>query len=341
MMEATLASEGTYRRGPEIADSARSLESARRALRIELAGLKALDTALAGDLGRAFDAAIRLIRTATGRIIVTGIGKSGHIGRKIAATLASTGTPALFIHATEASHGDLGMIDSDDIILALSWSGETSELGDITSYSRRFAVPLVAVTSNSESTLARAADVRLTLPRADEACPHGLAPTTSSMLQLAIGDALAIALLESRGFTASEFGQFHPGGKLGSRLLRVDALLHSGGEVPLVVTGTIMSDVLIAIAGKRFGCVGVLDPEERLVGIVTDGDLRRHMGPDLLETPVEQVMTVEPLTLPPEALASSALELMNRERITAIFIVTDGKPIGILHVHDLLRAGVA
>ena len=312
-----------------------------RTVQLEIAGLHALAEALVGELGESFDAAVSLMRRTTGRVIVSGIGKSGHIGRKIAATLASTGTPAYFVHATEASHGDLGMITSDDVILALSWSGETTELGDLIEFSRRFSAGLIAVTSRPGSTLGEAADVVLALPRVKEACPHDLAPTTSSLMQLAIGDALAMALLDSRGFTASDFEVFHPGGQLAARLKSVGQMMHAGDEMPVVRAGAIMSDVLLVIAGKRFGCVGVLDDGGRLVGIVTDGDLRRHMGDVLLGKNVEAVMTPDPITVGPKFLASAALEMMNRMRITALFVVDGKKPVGILHLHDLLRAGVA
>jgi arabinose-5-phosphate isomerase len=322
------------------ADS-RARSAGLRTLQLEIAGLHSLAEALVGDLGESFDAAVALIRRTKGRLIVSGIGKSGHIGRKIAATLASTGTPAYFVHATEASHGDLGMITSDDVILALSWSGETAELGGLTEYSRRFSVGLIAVTSRPGSTLGQAADIVLALPRVKEACPHDLAPTTSSLMQLAIGDALAMALLDSRGFTASDFEVFHPGGTLAARLKSVDQIMHGGDEMPVVRTGTAMSDVLLVIAGKRFGCVGVVDGEDRLVGIVTDGDLRRHMSDVLLGQIVDRVMTPDPITVGPKFLASAALEMMNRMRITTLFVVEDRRPAGILHLHDLLRTGVA
>ncbi|MDF2809382.1 MAG: KpsF/GutQ family protein [Microvirga sp.] len=315
-------------------------ESVRRTLSIEAEGLAALGALIDGDLGDAIERATLLIEGARGRVIVTGMGKSGHIGRKIAATLASTGTPALFLHAAEASHGDLGMVTPDDVLLAISWSGETAELSDVVHYARRFAVPLLAMTSNAGSTLGRAADIVLVLPRAEEACPNGLAPTTSTLLQLALGDALAVLLLERRGFSASDFRVFHPGGKLGARLLKVADLMHQGTEMPLVRFSTPMSDVLIEITGKRFGCCGVLDDSGRLAGIVTDGDLRRHMSADLLAQPAEAVMTRSPLVVRPDDLASAALGLMNRRPVTVVFAVAEDAPIGILHIHDILRAGV-
>lgn len=302
--------------------------------------MKALAEAFDGALGTQFEAAAQLILQTSGRLVVSGVGKSGHIGRKMAATLASTGTPALFVHSTEASHGDLGMITPDDAIFALSWSGETAELGDLIRYSRRFRVPLIAMTGKEASTLGKAADVVLALPKVRESCPHDLAPTSSSLIQLALADALAVALLELRGFTVSSFKIFHPGGKLAAQLMSVQQLMHTGDEIPLVARGTRMSDALLAIAGRRFGCAGILDVEGRLVGLVTDGDLRRHMCPNLLDMSVDDVMTKDPITVEPDLLASAALELMNSRRITSLFVVSQKRPVGVVHVHDLLRAGV-
>ena len=312
----------------------------RRTLTIEAAGLAALIDALDGPLGESVERTVRLIEDARGRVIVTGMGKSGHIGRKLAATLASTGTPALFMHAAEAGHGDLGMVTPDDVLVALSWSGETTELGDVVYYAGRFAVPLVAITANANSALGRAADIVLQLPKVEEACPNGLAPTTSTLIQLALGDALAVALLERRGFTASDFRVFHPGGKLGARLLKVSDLMHGSEAMPLVVLGTPMSEALIEITSKRFGCCGVVETGGQLTGIVTDGDLRRHMGTELLARPVEAVMTPAPLVIEPGELASAALGLMSRGQITVLFVVDAGVPVGVLHIHDVLRAGV-
>jgi arabinose-5-phosphate isomerase len=291
-------------------------------------------------LGVAFTAAVEAIRAARGRVVVTGMGKSGHIGRKIAATLASTGTPALFVHPAEASHGDLGMITADDVIMALSWSGETVELKNLIDYSKRHKIGLIAVTADARSTLAKAADVVLALPQAREACPHNLAPTTSSLMQLALGDALAIALLESRGFTALDFGALHPGGRLGAALKTVHDIMHRGDKVPLASVGERMSDALVEMTAKGFGCVGITQGQ-KLVGIITDGDLRRKMRPDLLDLQVETVMTKMPKTIRPDQLASEALEILNSSKITALFVVEAGVPIGIVHMHDLLRAGVA
>jgi arabinose-5-phosphate isomerase len=277
-------------------------------------------------------------------VVVSGMGKSGHVGRKIAATLASTGTPALFVHPAEASHGDLGMIVVGDVIVALSNSGETAELADLVAHSRRFGIGLIAITGRAESALATAADVVLILPDAPEACPNGLAPTTSTTMQIALGDALAVALLTRKGFTARDFRQFHPGGKLGARLRKVAALMHSGAAVPLADEATRMDRALIIMTEARFGVLGVTDAAGHLIGVVTDGDLRRAMGPDLLGRTVAEVMTRGPRTIGPDDLAAEALHRMNAgaRPITSLF-VTDaaGVPVGILHIHDLLRAGVA
>jgi arabinose-5-phosphate isomerase len=317
------------------------IASAVRTLEAEADGITALGTAIHDGLGRAFIAAVDLIHGARGRVIVTGMGKSGHIGRKIAATLASTGTPAFFVHPGEASHGDLGMIATDDVIMALSWSGETAELKDLIDYSRRFRIGLIAVTAAAESTLGYAADVVLALPPAREACPHNLAPTTSTLMQQALGDALAIALLESRGFTALDFRVFHPGGRLGSLLKFVGNVMHAGTAIPLVAVGTAMAEAVVEMSAKGFGCVGITGGDGRLVGIITDGDLRRHMRPDLLDALVEDVMTMSPKTVRPDQLASEALEILNSSKITALIVTEAGKPVGIVHFHDLLRAGIA
>jgi arabinose-5-phosphate isomerase len=323
-------------------DKARAnVASAVRTLEAAAGGITALAAAIHDGLGRAFSAAVEMIERAEGRVIVTGMGKSGHVGRKIAATLASTGTPAFFVHPSEASHGDLGMITKADVIMALSWSGETAELTDLINYSRRFKVGLIAVTSAADSTLGRAADVLLALPQAREACPHNLAPTTSTLMQAALGDALAVALLESRGFTALKFAELHPGGRLGAKLKFVGNLMHSGTAIPLATLGTRMADAVVEMSTKGFGCVGIVDGKDKLVGIITDGDLRRHMGPDLLEARVDDVMTRAPKTVQPDQLASEALEILNSSNITALIVADGGKPVGIVNVHDLLRAGVA
>ena len=317
------------------------IASAVAALKVESEGLEALATALRDGLGGAFIAAIELIRGASGRVIVTGMGKSGHIARKIAATLASTGTPAFFIHAGDAGHGDLGMITKSDVILALSWSGETTELKSLIEYSRRFRIGLIAVTAGADSTLSRNADVTLALPDVREACPHNLAPTTSSLMQLALGDALAIALLDSRGFTATDFGALHPSGRLGAILKFTRDVMHSGGALPLARLGTPMSDAVVEISSKGFGCVGITDAHGMLVGIITDGDLRRHMRPGLLEARVDDVMTRNPKVVRGDQLANEVLEILNSSKITALFVAEGRKPIGLVHMHDLLRAGVA
>ena len=318
-----------------------AIESALRTLDAEGSGIDALAAALRDGLGATFAAAVELIRAAQGRVIVTGMGKSGHVGRKIASTFASTGTPALFVHPSEASHGDLGMIASNDAIIALSWSGETAELKDLTDYSRRFRIGLIAMTASADSTLANAADVVLALPQAREACPHNLAPTTSSLMQLALGDALAIALLESRGFTAVDFGLLHPGGKLGTLLKTVRDFMHGGDAMPLAPLGAAMRDAILVMTNKGFGCVGITDAAGRLVGIITDGDLRRHMRSNLLDARVDDVMTRMPKTVRPDQLISETLELLNSTKVTALFAVEAAKPVGIIHVHDLLRAGAA
>jgi arabinose-5-phosphate isomerase len=320
--------------------STATLASALRTLDLEAEGLQALRACLAGDLAAPFERAVGIMRQATGRVIVTGIGKSGHICRKIAATLASTGTPSYFVHPSEASHGDLGMITRDDVILALSWSGEPVELAGILNFAKRFGVPLIAVTSNAASTLGKAADIALVLPKAKEACPHGLAPTTSTTMQLAIGDALAIALLESRGFTAVDFKTFHPGGKLGASLKHVGEIMHKGDALPLGHLAMPMSQALVVMTQKSFGCIGIVDDAGKLAGIVTDGDLRRHMGDGLLSRSVAEIMTKKPRTVGPDTLAAAALATL-QGRITALFVVDDGRPVGIIHVHDLLRTGAA
>lgn len=317
-----------------------ALEVARSVLHTEAAGLHALAAGLNAEFARAVD----LLASATGRVVVSGMGKSGLVARKIAATLASTGTPALFVHPAEASHGDLGMVVAGDALLALSNSGETVELADLVAHSRRFGLPLVAITARAGSTLAKAADVALTLPAAAEACPMGLAPTTSTTMQIALGDALAVALLTRRGFTAADFHQIHPGGRLGTRLRRVRDLMHGGDAMPLAPPETAMDRALLLMTEKRFGCLGVVDEAGRLIGIVTDGDLRRAMGPELLSRRVAEIMTRSPRTIGPDALAGEALHTMNApdRPITSLFVVdAKHRPLGVLHVHDLLRAGVA
>nr|WP_311031936.1 KpsF/GutQ family sugar-phosphate isomerase [Mesorhizobium sp. WR6] len=315
--------------------------SAARTLSTEQAGVAALAAALDNGLAEPFAEAVERVAGITGRVIVTGVGKSGHIGSKLAATLASTGTPAFFVHPAEANHGDLGMIAHDDVIIAMSWSGETVELNGIVAYSRRFSIPLIAITSGAKSALARAADIVLLLPRVREACPHGLAPTTSTLMQLVIGDALAIALLEARGFTADHFHTFHPGGRLGANLLKVSEIMHTGERLPLVPSGAGMREAILEISRKGFGCVGVVGPDGMLSGIITDGDLRRHVEGDLLSMTVDQVMTREPKTVARDTLAATALQIINSSAITALIIADGKKPVGIVHLHDLLRIGTA
>jgi arabinose-5-phosphate isomerase len=321
-----------------------AVQSALRTLEAEGSGISAIASALQGPLGPAFAAAIELMQRAKGRVIVTGLGKSGHVARKIAATLASTGTPAFFVHAAEASHGDLGMITSDDVIIALSWSGEQPEMKNLVNYSKRFAIPMIAVTSNAASPLGEAAEIVLELPKAREACPHNLAPTTSTLMQAAIGDALAIALLEGRGFTALEFASFHPGGKLGAMLKFVRDIMHTGDAVPVKPLGTKMSDALVEMSAKGFGCVCIVDSSGEIAGIITDGDLRRQMRPDLMTALVDEVMTKNPRTIAPGMLASEIMResVDSSKRAVMMLIVAEGnKPVGIVHVHDVLRAGVA
>ncbi|MBF0166923.1 MAG: KpsF/GutQ family sugar-phosphate isomerase [Alphaproteobacteria bacterium] len=316
---------------------AADLESARRVLALEAEALQSL----ALGLDQAFVRALDILSAVEGRVVVSGMGKSGHVGHKIAATLASTGTPAVFVHPAEASHGDLGMITAKDAVLALSNSGETAELSDLIAYTRRFAIPLVGITSRGGSTLSEAADVALVLPLKTEACPMGLAPTTSTTMMLALGDALSVALLERKGFTAADFQMLHPGGSLGRRLLKVSDLMHDGDEVPLVAPAQPMAETLLVMTNKRFGCAGVVGPDGRLMGIVTDGDLRRHMAGSMLERTAKEVMTPSPKTVRPQMLAAEALRIMNTSAITTLFVVDDEKPVGILHIHDCLRAGVA
>lgn len=318
-------------------DAARAVAAGLRVLRTEIEGLRALD----GMLGESFADAVGLLRAVSGRVIVTGMGKSGHIGRKIAATLASTGTPAQFVHPGEASHGDLGMITSRDAVVALSKSGETTELADLVAFTRRFGIPLIAITAETASTLARAADLALILPAAEEACPNGLAPTTSTTMTLALGDALSVALMELSGFSSAEFKKFHPGGRLGAQLMSVRELMHGGEELPLVAPETPMSDAIVVMTEKRFGCVGVIGANGKLVGIITDGDLRRHMSGNLLQQLARDVMTSNPKTAHPSLLAAEATKLLNASKITSLFVEEDGLPVGILHIHDLLRVGAA
>jgi arabinose-5-phosphate isomerase len=314
------------------------IATARRVLAQEAEALHAVAARLDG----VFNQAVEVIYGIKGRVVVSGMGKSGHIGRKIAATLASTGTPAMFVHPGEASHGDLGMVTADDAVLALSNSGEAAELDAILAYSRRFAIPLIAMTGSADNTLARTADLALVLPREPEACPMGLAPTTSTTMMIGLGDALAVALMERRGFSEDDYRTFHPGGQIGRILLKVSEVMHGPEGLPLIAPERPMSQAIIVMTEHGFGCAGVVDGGGRLVGIITDGDLRRHMGPALMESPVGTVMTRGPKTIGPDALAAEALGVMNlsEKPFTAMFVVEDDRPIGIVSVHDLLRAGV-
>jgi len=313
------------------------LTSARNVLKAEADAL----VALSRSLGQPFVKALDILAATQGRVVVSGMGKSGHVGRKIAATLASTGTPAFFVHPGEASHGDLGMITKTDSLFMLSNSGETTELSDLVAYASRFSIPLIGVTAVADSALAQAADAALILPDAPEACPMGLAPTTSTTMMLALGDALAVAMLERRQFSPADFHALHPGGKLGRRLLKVADIMHEGEDLPLAGPDLNMADVLIEMTAKRFGCVGIVDSEGSFLGIITDGDLRRHMSDNLLSVRAGDVMTTAPKTIGPDALASEALAIMNDRAITNLFVLDGARPCGILHIHDCLRAGVA
>ncbi|AXV16172.1 KpsF/GutQ family sugar-phosphate isomerase [Neorhizobium sp. SOG26] len=318
------------------------LDSALRTVSFGKQGLDALEQALQGKLGETFRKVVEVIGDIEGRVIITGVGKSGHIGRKIAASLASTGTPAFFVDANEANHGDLGMITSADVVLALSWGGETAELRGVVTFTRRFSIPLVAITSGEFSTLARQADYVLLLPKEQEACPHGLAPTTSTLMQLALGDAIAVALLEARGFSATDFRVYHPGGKLGAMLSHVSDLMHTGDRIPLVKKGVLMPEAIEVLSRKRFGCVGIIDDDGCLCGVITDGDISRHLDLDLRQTPVDQVMTVNPKTVAKDTLATAAMAILNKHSIGALLVVDEARhPVGIVHFHDLLRVGVA
>lgn len=326
---------------PNTLSTDQAVTSALRTLATERDGLTILMEAIGNGLGSIFTAAVETIASAEGRVIVTGMGKSGHIARKIVATLASTGTPAHYVHPAEASHGDLGMVQTDDVIIALSWSGETAELADIIGYAKRFRVPLIALTSNAASTLGHAADLCLTLPKAKEACPNGLAPTTSTTMQLALGDALAIALLEKRGFTAEHFRVFHPGGKLGARLKLVRDIMHRNERLPIVGVEALMNDAIEEIGRKGFGSVIVVNADGTLAGIVTDGDLRRNLKPNLGSLPVSAIMTRTPRTIAPDDLVATALEIQESSKITALIVIENDRPVGLVHYLDLLRAGAA
>ena len=316
------------------------LAAARRVLDCAADAIQALADSLNGDFGRA----VELILGVKGRVIVSGMGKSDHIARKIAATLASTGTPAHFVHPAEASHGDLGELVPGDALLVLSWRGETAELSDLITYAKRFHIPVIGMAANADSSLMQAADVKLLLPQSHEACPMGLAPTTSTTLMLVLGDALAVALMERRSFSADQYRELHPGGSLGRALIRVSDLMHSGDEIPLAGETDSMQQVLIVMAARRFGCVGITDKRGSLIGIITDGDLSRHMSRDLLDRTAGEVMTRSPKIASPGQLAAEALAFMNENTITRLFVLDPKdrarKPVGILHIHDCLRAGL-
>ena len=315
----------------------RDLAAGRRVLQLEARAL----SRLAQELDTGFTRAVDILERVKGRIVVSGMGKSGHIGNKIAATLASTGAPAIFVHPAEASHGDLGMITGEDALLVLSNSGETTELSDMVHFSRRYEIPLIAIVGRADSTLAESADVALIMADEPEAGTLGLAPTTSTTMTLALGDALAVALFERKQFSETDFHVFHPGGKLGQSLVRVRDIMHGEADLPLVAPDMAMSEVLIVMTAKRFGCVGVIDEAGDLLGIVTDGDLRRNLADDLLERTAGELMTGEPQTIREDALAAEAVRTMNAREITGLFVTDGARPVGILHIHDCLRAGIA
>jgi arabinose-5-phosphate isomerase len=331
---------GLARGAAATADIEGAAMSVARTLDLEQRGLAAVGAALTGGLAASFAQAAAVILASTGNVIVSGMGKSGHVGRKISATLSSTGTSSHFVHPAEASHGDLGMVRDNDVVLAISWSGETPELADIVAYTRRFGIPLLALTSRADAALGKAADICLTLPLSQEACPNGLAPTTSTTMQLAAGDALAILLLERRGFSATDFNRYHPGGKLGTKLLQVGKLMHGGDELPLVRLDTSLSEGIMEMTSKRFGIAGVVDASGALVGVLTDGDLRRAFKAGFSDRPVAEAMGRNPRVVAPTALAAEVLAQMNAQSVTCVFVVEGQRPVGLVHIHDLLRAGV-
>lgn len=316
------------------------LETARNALLTEAAGLQAL----ADSLNENFEAAVEAILNRQGRVIISGMGKSAHVARKIAATFASTGQAAYFVHPGEASHGDLGMIMPEDLVIALSYSGETQELHNLITYTRRFNIPLIAITGKETGTLAKVATLVLTLPKVAEACPMGLAPTTSTTMMMALGDALAIALLSQRSFSPNDFQVFHPGGNLGNSLARVGDRMHKGEKLPLVEENAPMGNVLVEMSAKGFGCIGVVNDHGFLIGVITDGDLRRHMTSGLLEKTAKEIMTMNPAIITPDTLMAQALALLNKKSITSLFITESltypAKPCGLVHIHDFLRMGI-
>lgn len=317
----------------------KDIANAKRTIDKEIEALKYMEAALDENLSKALD----MMENCKGRIVVTGMGKSGHVGRKISATLASTGTPSFFVHPSEASHGDLGMLSNDDVVIAISNSGETKELSDILLYCKRFNIPLIAITKNPKSALGINSDLVLKLPDDGEACPLGLAPTSSTTATMVMGDILAVDMMERKGFSETDYKQRHPGGKLGAILRKVSDLMHSGEDMPVVDEDTLMQEALIVMTSKMLGCVGVTDKNGDLIGMITDGDLRRWMSPELMTQKVSTVMTKNPKTIRPDALAIEALKTMNTtgRGITNLFVVEGKKPIGLIHIHDCLRAGVA
>ena len=312
------------------------LSRARKVLELETNGLKGLSKSLDGT----FIEVIDVLQKIKGRVVVSGMGKSGHVARKISSTLASTGIPSFFVHPGEASHGDLGMIDNDDAVIAISNSGETPEMSNLVAYTRRFKIPLVVVTSKHRSSMAEQADFILLLPEVEEACPMGLAPTTSTIMAMALGDTIAVVLMERLGFTVDDFKLRHPGGQLGKRLLKVSDIMHDGDAVPITTGDKLMSEVLPEMTSKSFGCIAIVDAKNYILGIITDGDLRRHMADNILGLRADQVMTENPKTIRPKALASEAVMVMNESQITNLFVADDNKIVGVIHIHDCLRAGV-
>jgi len=326
------------RRDAGISDitAAEDLARARKVLKLESEGL---DT-LGQTLDETFIEVLNILQSVTGRIVVSGMGKSGHVARKISSTLASTGVPSFFVHPGEASHGDLGMIAESDAVIAISNSGETPEMSNLIAYTRRFKIPLVVITSKAASSMAEQADAVLLLPKTEEACPMGLAPTTSTTMTMALGDTIAVVLMERLGFTADDFKLRHPGGQLGKRLLKVSDIMHQGDAVPKTSGDKLMSEVLPEMTSKSFGCIAIVDESDEVLGVITDGDLRRHMSDNILTLRADEVMTAGPKTIRPTALASEAVQVMNEAKITNLFVAEDNKVAGVIHIHDCLRAGV-
>ena len=319
--------------------SNKDIESACRTIEKEIEALRVMEKGLDDNLTKALD----MMQSAKGRVIVTGMGKSGHVGKKIAATLASTGTPSFFVHPAEASHGDLGMLTSDDVVIAISNGGESKELSDILIYCKRYGIPLISMTKNKDSTLGKAGDILLKLPDAAEACPLGLAPTSSTTATIVFGDILAIALMERKGFSSSNYKQRHPGGKLGAILQKVSDLMHTGDEMPILEENANMRQIIVTISSKMLGCVGIVNNDGNLVGMITDGDLRRAMGSsmdsDLFNKTAKEIMTKNPKTTTPDTLVAETVNVMNSKGITQLFVVEHDKPIGVIHMHDCLRMG--